>query len=532
MDDSRAVSSVDFGQQAEDACSQAEAAKRRAERRVELLSAFARGIICEFDEECRYKDVWTTDESLLAMPTDQLLGRTIVEALGEEIGRPLQVATARVYATGLPETREYTLELPVGPRAFEAQIVRIRPEGDAEPYRAAALIRDVTEEKELERKLAEAERLASLGVLAAGIGHEINNPLMIVQENVRWVAEALRTHGKLPRERRDADLLVLSERLDDALDGVERMQQIVGDLRLFRQEEGRELAALDIRSSVHSAIAIAQGQIEQRALLERDLSAVPLTAASEGKLVQVFLNLLINATQSIQKGDPRSQRIRVTTRTDARGWAVAEISDTGCGIPPSELPRIFDPFFTTKREGMGLGLSVCQRIVRDYGGSLTVESEVGRGTTFRLNLPPHVSQGPHAPAPASRAETVPSRRLRLLVIDDKAALVRILEMTLRKDHEVVTAQSGDESLGILSKDARFDAILCDLMMPLGDGMTFYEQLGRAHPELKERVIFMTGGAFTERARSFLESVPNKTIGKPFTPESLRGLLAELAARTR
>jgi CheY-like chemotaxis protein len=128
---------------------------------------------------------------------------------------------------------------------------------------------------------------------------------------------------------------------------------------------------------------------------------------------------------------------------------------------------------------------------------------------------------------AARAQAPNSRRLRLLVIDDKPALLRILKVTLGREHEVVTAQGCDAALAVLLADARFDGILCDLMMPFGDGVTFYERLGQAVPELVAKVIFMTGGACTDRAQAFLESVPNRTIGKPFTPEALRGLLDEL-----
>src|ERR1041384_4880928 len=161
------------------------AAGRRAARRLDLLSAFTTGIVCEFDGECRYRDVWATAERLLAMPANELIGRTIADALGEAVGRPLMDATARVYRTGVPETREYVLTLGVGERTFQSTIIRIRGDEEGETFRAAALIRDITEQRAIERKLAEAERLAGLGLLAAGIGHELNNPLMVAQENAR-----------------------------------------------------------------------------------------------------------------------------------------------------------------------------------------------------------------------------------------------------------------------------------------------------------------------------------------------------------
>ncbi|HZU84215.1 MAG TPA: PAS domain-containing protein, partial [Polyangiaceae bacterium] len=262
----------------------------RTKRRVELLSAFARGIICEFDGECRYRDVWTTDERLLAMPSHELIGRTIAEALGEEVGGPLMSATARVFQTGTPETHEYTLALGVGPRAFEARIVRIGASGD-EPYRAAALIRDVTEEKEVERKLHEAERLAALGMLAAGIGHEINNPLMVAHENARLISRTLESLARRSSELA-ADVQPMREMLDDVLKSVDRMQDIVADLRLFRRDDQDGVALVDARAALATAIDLARAQVQQRAVLELDLSPVPLIAVREARLVQVFLNLL------------------------------------------------------------------------------------------------------------------------------------------------------------------------------------------------------------------------------------------------
>jgi signal transduction histidine kinase/ActR/RegA family two-component response regulator len=496
---------------------------------VDLLSAFARGIICEFDAECRYRDVWTTDERLLAMPSKELIGRTIVEALGEEIGRPLMNGTARVFATGTPETHVYTLPLAVGARTFEARIVRMN---GPEPRRAAALIRDVTEEKEVERRLGEAERLAALGVLAAGIGHEINNPLMVVQESARIVADALEALARDPPSATFTFAEAISsmrEKLDEVLDSVQRMRRMVADLRLFRRDEGTERASVDPRSSLESAVELARGPVEQRAILERDLGPVPRVAASDAKLAQVFLNLLINATQAIPEGAAHSQRIRVSSRTDARGWAVVEIADSGCGIPADELHHIFDPFFTTKREGMGLGLSICRDIVSGYGGTIVAESEPGAGTTFRVTLPPDEREPSRSHAASSTPPPAPLRRLRLLVVDDEPALLRVLSLTLREEHDVVTASGCDAALCVLQGDRGFDAILCDLMMPLGDGMIFYERVGHLQSDLRPKVIFMTGGAFTARARAFLESVPNKTLAKPFDPDELRRVLSEIDA---
>jgi signal transduction histidine kinase len=506
------------------------AARRRAERRVELLSAFARGIICEFDAECRYRDVWATDERLLAMPADQLIGRTIAEALGEEIGRPLMEATERVHRSGIPETQEYTLSLEVGLRTFEAEIVRIRHDTEFEPVRAAALIRDVTEQRAVERRLAEAERLAGLGLLAAGIGHEINNPLMVIQETARIAATKLGSLASGPHPIA-AEIEPLRTMMADVLAGVQRMQGIVSDLRLFRREADDTRSAVDVRATLATALDMTQRQIEMRARLERDIAATPLISGSRGKLCQIFVNLLMNATQAIADGAPQLQAIRVRTATDPRGWAIVEVVDTGCGIPPEELGRIFDPFFTTKREGMGLGLSICERIVTSWGGTISVESELGRGTVFRIALPPAVGEATSADrtVPPDAPVQAPPRRKRLLIIDDEPVLLRVLSLALSDDHEVVTACGCDDAMRILTDDTRFDAVLCDLMMPVRDGVVFYERVAREAQHLLPRVVFMTGGAFTDRAWRFLQSVSNKTLEKPFGPPEVEQILETLAS---
>jgi len=500
---------------------------RRAEQRVELLSAFARGIVCVFDGECRYRDVWATDERLLALPAQDLIGKTIVEALGEEVGRRLMEGTTRVYETGVSETFEYALPLPDGTRAFEAKVVRLVNPGGSESQRAVALIRDVTEEKELERRLDEAERLAALGVLAAGIGHEINNPLMIVQENAHMIAQMLRElwyQGSADTFATRVQTML--SMVGDVLAAVARMQKNVEDLRLFRQDNNAVLAPVDPRVAVTRALELAGSHVQQRGILERQLEPAPSVLADETKLSQLVLNLVLNAVQALPEGSSRDHHIVVRTGTDGRGWATLEVADDGAGIPPNELTRIFDPFFTTKREGMGLGLSVCQRIVTGYGGTIGVESELGKGTVFRVALPNAKIPTPSAPLD-ERAPPPHLGRLRLLVIDDEPALLKILTTSLSEEYEVVTATGRDAALAIIAADTRFDGILCDLMMPLGGGMSLYQRLGSVAPELQRRIIFMSGGAFTPGAAQFLASISGKTLGKPFELDDLRLLLSAL-----
>jgi CheY-like chemotaxis protein len=278
---------------------------------------------------------------------------------------------------------------------------------------------------------------------------------------------------------------------------------------------------------VTRALELATSQIQQRGVLDRRLDATPRVLADETKVSQVVLNLVLNAVQALPEGSAREHRIGIRTSTDARGWALLEVTDDGPGISGQELPRIFDPFFTTKREGMGLGLSVCQRIVTDYGGTIAVDSELGKGTTFRVALPPCEPVAATSPVQQWASQAPHLGRLRLLVIDDDPALLKVLTTSLSQEFEVVTATGCEGALAIIAADLRFDAIVCDLMMPLGDGMSFYHRLETVVPSLQRRVIFMTGGAFTPAAARFLESIAGRTLAKPFDPDALRRVLSTL-----
>jgi CheY-like chemotaxis protein len=189
------------------------------------------------------------------------------------------------------------------------------------------------------------------------------------------------------------------------------------------------------------------------------------------------------------------------------------------------LSRLFTPFFTTKPVGVGtgLGLSICQRIVTGFGGAITVTSEVGRGTTFRVTLPAAVGEPAERDA-AALAVPPARRRGRILVIDDEPMVAKALSRTLGLDHTVITVSRATEALARIAAEPPFDVVLCDIMMPHMTGVELYEELRRRDPAIAERVIFLTGGAFTATARAFLDSVPNQRVEKPFDPHHLRALI--------
>jgi CheY-like chemotaxis protein/anti-sigma regulatory factor (Ser/Thr protein kinase) len=269
---------------------------------------------------------------------------------------------------------------------------------------------------------------------------------------------------------------------------------------------------------------LAAVNIHTRGRLVVDLRPMPPVFGDPGRLGQVFMNLLVNAIDAIDAGDPATNRIEVRAFTDAEGHAVVEIEDNGHGIPPEIQSRLFEPFFTTKgpRSGSGLGLAICHRIVSDLGGRIDVASSSGGGALFRVLLAPHTGPLP-VPAPAPRS----TRRLRVLVIDDEAQLARAVGQLIEDEHDVDVVTSGEEAFGRLEAGADYDAVLCDMMMAGMSGMDVHARLSARRPALARRVVFMTGGAFSASAQRFLDEVKNPRLDKPFSRSDVLGAVDQV-----
>jgi signal transduction histidine kinase len=369
-------------------------------------------------------------------------------------------------------------------------------------------------------------------------GHDLVNALTPIIYKLTLLAEDLaRLPGVAPGtllDRASAD--AFEPLIQQALEGAERVRSIVRDLKTFSHPDEESLGVVDLRGVLKTSINLASGQIRHRARLQTDLGPAPAVRANERRLSQVFVNLLVNAAQAIPDGIAERNEIRIAMRTDEAGRAVVEVRDTGAGIAPEHLPRLFDPFFTTKPagEGTGLGLSICHSIVSALGGELSVESELGQGSTFRVTLPAAEAPNARTDMPGqtglgagSAAAPPPTRRARILAIDDDPHIGNAVRETLAREHDVVTLTSASEALRRLESGEHYDLILCDLMMPMMTGIDLHEILRRARPELAARMVFLTGGAFTARARTFLTEVANPRLEKPFDPKSLRSFVRQL-----
>jgi two-component system, cell cycle sensor histidine kinase and response regulator CckA len=386
------------------------------------------------------------------------------------------------------------------------------------------VVRDVTDRTRLQQQLMLADRMASLGTLAAGVAHEVNNPLAYTHISLQTLRRAV--DGITAGAPVDADTLgLMHEALGAAEHGVERVRTIVGDLRTFSRPDDEVIRPVDVHRVIESAVSMANNELRHRAVLERDYGDVPPVMANDARLGQVFLNLLVNAAQAFVEDDRRTNHIRIRTLAEPGAGVTVEVEDNGPGIPPDILEHVFVPFVTTKPSGVGtgLGLSICHRIVTRLGGRIGVESTPGGGTMVRVVLPAATASEAPADGPVPVAGPNP-RRGRILIIDDEQVLLSTLSHLLSASHEVVTAEGGSQALEVLERDDAFDLILCDLMMAEVNGAQVYERLRAMRPGLERRIVFMTGGAYTGSTRKFLADLDNPCLDKPFNLEDVLGLV--------
>lgn len=411
-----------------------------------------------------------------------------------------------------------------------------------------AIARDVTEQRELQDRMLLADRMASLGTLAAGVAHEINNPLAYVLGNLAYL------RGLVDSVPNTEDRHEANQVLDDVVDGAGRIRTIVGDLRRFGRSDSHYAAdgdadtkvdadvesIVDVVDIIESALKLTAVEVRHRARLVRSFTGQPKVIGNPTQLGQLFLNLLINAAHAIPDAHEKSNtytytydkdhQITISCRELDRGSVEVKVSDTGVGMDGATRRRIFDPFYTTKPvgQGTGLGLFVCHRIVQENKGTIEVSSRPGRGTTFTVHLRP-ARLAPTVNT-LSRARMEPRGKqasLRILIIDDDKAITRLLTRCLR-NHRLTVAHGGEEGITKF-RESRYDVILCDLMMPGVGGPEFFAHAIEARPEARARIGFMTAGTFTDEAEAFLRKEQPPVLGKPFEPTQLLHWIEQVAA---
>ncbi|NVB39757.1 response regulator [Pseudenhygromyxa sp. WMMC2535] len=507
------------------------------EARISRIASNIPGVLLQFerrpDGDFAFTFLAESAEQTFGVEPDAVLAdaRAFLDLIHPEHRDDLGESLARSAASLSLWTWEGRLVMPNGEiRWLQAQSRPIREEDGTVVWDGVML--DMTDRKDLQARLMLSDRMASIGTLAAGVAHEINNPLTYILANLHILGKRAEK-AIVPSEKQDkARKLLCSEDtlelLRETADGARRVRDIARDLKTFSRSS-EETQPVDVRKVLDSSVRMAINEIRHRAKLERSYEDVPKILANSSRLGQVFLNLIVNAAQAIPDGAADENLIELITCTAADGWAEVKVSDTGTGIPKELIERIFEPFVTMKPVGVGtgLGLYICRDIIQGLGGVIQVDSRPGKGTTFIVRLPPAPEGATGSPSkelkPAQPEQTVP--RATILVIDDEANIGRSFVRTF-PEHDITVVTSGREGIKLLDDGRSFELVFCDIMMPDLTGRDVYEHILEHHAAMAERVVFMTGGAFTERAAEFIEQIQTRRIDKPFDMALLQRAMRE------
>lgn len=381
------------------------------------------------------------------------------------------------------------------------------------------IYRDVTGQRLVQSKLLQTEKMAGLGQLVSGIAHELNNPLTSI------IGYSQLLLGRRLTAPQEADGRLIHQE-------AERAARIVKNLLLFAREARPERRSVNLNEIVERTLALRNYELRVENIeLSQDLAPdLPPVVADPAQLQQVLLNLLVNAEQAIRQGSGEGS-IRVRTRKTPRGRVSFEILDSGPGIPPEIIPRIFDPFFSTKPSGAGtgLGLSITCGIVKEHGGEIVVQSQLGHGAKFTVELPAAAHEAPPVSAPPANRGVAPvstrfARGERMLVVEDEPTVAHLIADVLGEDgHNVEIVLDGRDGLHRAAA-GNYALIICDLRMPHLDGRAIYRELVAQGSPMRHRLLFVTGDTLAPRTLEFLEKSGLPFLAKPFLVEELKAVV--------
>jgi len=424
----------------------------------------------------------------------------------ERAGRNMQ----RIAAGESVGTNEYTV---CGPNGRLVPVVidstPILEDGKIVGMRGVLL--DISRQKQLDAQLEESNRLAAIGTLAAGLAHEINNPLTSVLGNIQVLDLLL---GKIGATLDPKTATSLNEVLAELVTGAKRVATITRDLSVLARADDGPAEPVLIDTAVDEAMGIARNQVAHSATMRREGATGLLVEGRQHRLVQVFTNLLVNAAQHLPES---GQEYEIVISVRAAGESVVcEVRDTGPGIPEALLPRIFEPFVTGRPEaGTGMGLAICNRIVQSMSGKISARNLEGGGASFEVCIP--VSR---KSVPGKREQgTIELSGLKVLLVDDDASVRQVLALFLA-GAQVETASGGAEAIELLAT-AHFDVVLCDLMMPGVSGRDVYQSVLADRPDQARGFVFITGGAFKPEIEAFVRTVDAPVMSKPIDHDELR-----------
>lgn len=483
---------------------EAEGALRESERRFRDLFDEAPVGYFETDVEGRITAANRTLQEMLDYPVGELVGRYAWDFIRESsLSRETfvrNISGASEIERGLERT---FLRRDGQPLHAIAESTHIR-DGGENITGLRITVQDVTALKRIETGMRETSRLASIGELAAGVAHELNNPLA----SVTGFSELLLDEDD-PKKSRDYLQRINTE--------AQRAARIVQGLLSFSRPRELEMSEVDLRRVVGRVVDLKAYDLRTaNVVLEADLPEEPaLTLADEHLLTQVLLNIVTNAEQVL--GELRDGRRIGLSLEKTPGYFRITVSDNGRGIAPDVINRVFDPFFTTKQvgEGTGLGLSMAYGIVRQHDGEITVESPPGRGATFHVDIPIRRDESGHsADDPTDVADAAEVTSGRVLAVDDEPHTRELIRAALsRHGYRVDVARNSHEAL-VLMEETPYQCLILDLRMPGMNGEDLFGIIRRDRPDLAERVVFMTGDTMSPRTRDFLTGTGRSWLNKP------------------
>ncbi len=494
--DASMVSVVDISEQERSAMRlrDSEARMRKlVESLPDAVFAIKRGVVVECNPAAR-RLVGLTD----------VLGQRFESFVTDE---QRSLLAARLADHRSTQTEQYDLRLSTVSgevKLIESTWLPISIDGE---YAELCVARDRTEQRTREANAANQDRLATAGVLAAGVAHELNNPLTYVTMNLGELRRELQTDAELDRAR----MQEMAQSATEALDGARRMARIVSDLQSVAGVE-ETLGAVDLNAVVHRSLSLVGAQLRARTRVITNLGQLVPVVGDEGRLTQVTLNLVLNAIQAMGKAGGTVEISTFSTR-DAVSLVVR---DEGPGVPQKVRDQLFEPFVTTKDvgEGTGLGLYVCHRYVKACRGKIEARNRERGGAEFTVQLIPFEGRESR-PSSRPHLRIEPTSPRRILIVDDEPLIRELVGRRLRELGEVVVADSVEAAVNHLEADSRFDAVLCDLLMPVEGGRILHDIIDSRFPDLMPALGFMTGGAVDTEDREFLTRQTPPLLAKPF-----------------
>jgi PAS domain S-box-containing protein len=503
-----------------------ETALRESEQNYRLIVENTRDMIFTINDREEYVYVSPAVKEMLGYNENELIGKPFLSLVNPEDIPIMQEETRRSQVPGykVSSESEYRMRHASGEWRWVVSRGTRVVDKNGRFLHFLGIARDITDRKHMEaekerieEKAQIAARLAAIGEMAAGVAHEINNPLT----GVLGFSQMIMENENIPED--------LKQNLRRIADGSQRMAEIVKRLLMFARQAKPFKTSVNINEIIQNTLKLREyvlktNNIEVITRLDPEL---PWVSADPGQMQQVFLNLIVNGEQAMRKAHGRGT-LRITTERRENNIHIV-VQDDGPGISRENLRRLFEPFFTTKDpgEGTGLGLSLSRSIILEHNGTINVESELRHGATFVIELP-ITDNSPietETVNPVIQSKPLVKKNARILVIDDEPSIRELLEKSLsRAGHSVDVITDAASTMEIIDANTTYDVIISDVRMPGMNGLELYTNIVRKMPAMANRIIFITGDVMGADIKAFISSNNIPYLTKPFRLNSLEEMI--------